>query len=120
MPRYLRVAGEPAAVCCYQCGAGFGFFDYDQLPQARCGKCSTPLFLPHELEGIGKHEANPLTQRTISAPKRRMWTFTRSTIWAAKTRMSAIWKGSLGLEISPKPEQAPETTQIRSRSIRQR
>jgi hypothetical protein len=53
MPRYLSVESEPVSVCCYTCGAGFGFFDYDKLLDSRCVQCSTPLFLPHELEGIG-------------------------------------------------------------------
>jgi hypothetical protein len=53
MPKYLTVESEPIGVCCYTCGAGFGFFSYDQLAESRCAQCSTPLFLPHELEGIG-------------------------------------------------------------------
>jgi DNA-directed RNA polymerase subunit RPC12/RpoP len=53
MPRYLSVESEPVSVCCYTCGAGFGFFDYEKLPDSRCAQCSTPLFLPHELEGVG-------------------------------------------------------------------
>ena len=58
MPRYLSVESEPVAVCCYTCGAGFGFFDYKKLPESKCAQCSTPLFLPHELEGIS-HETRP-------------------------------------------------------------
>jgi hypothetical protein len=54
MPRFLTVESEPVAVCCYQCGAGFGFFDYDRILESKCAACSTPLFLPHELEGIGR------------------------------------------------------------------
>jgi hypothetical protein len=54
MPRYLTVESEPVAVCCYACGAGFGFLDYEKLLEARCVQCSTPLFLPYELEGIGR------------------------------------------------------------------
>lgn len=54
MPRYLSVESEPVSVCCYTCGAGFGFFDYDKLPESKCAQCSTPLFLPHELEGVGR------------------------------------------------------------------
>ena len=54
MPRYLSVDNEPVAVSCYSCGAGFGFFDYDKLLDSRCAQCSTPLFLPHELEEIGR------------------------------------------------------------------
>jgi len=119
MPRYLSVADEPVAVCCYTCGAGFGFVDYDQLREARCGKCLTPLFLPHELEGIErKYEANRLTQRTIPTPKRRMWTSTGSAIRAVKTSLPTIWKEGFSLEISPEPAPATETTQIRNRSIR--
>ena len=52
MPRYLSVENEPVVVCCYTCGAGFGFFDYDKLQDSKCAQCSTLLFLPHELEGI--------------------------------------------------------------------
>jgi hypothetical protein len=52
MPRYLSVESEPVSVCCYTCGVGFGFFDYEKLPDSRCAQCSTPLFLPHELEGV--------------------------------------------------------------------
>lgn len=58
MARYLKVENEPVAVCCYTCSVGFGFFDYDKLLDSRCAHCSTPLFLPHELEGIGNQ--NPI------------------------------------------------------------
>jgi hypothetical protein len=58
MRKYLTVESEPVAVCCYTCGAGFGFFDYDKLLDSRCAHCSTPLFLPHELEGVG-HKSKP-------------------------------------------------------------
>lgn len=54
MPRYLSVESEPVAVSCYKCGAGFGFLDYDKILESRCAECSNPLFLPHELEGIGR------------------------------------------------------------------
>lgn len=53
MPRFLSVESETVSVCCYTCGADFGFFDYEKLLDSRCAQCSTPLFLPHELEGIG-------------------------------------------------------------------
>ena len=36
MPRYLSVESEPVAICCYTCGAGFGFFDYDKLLESKC------------------------------------------------------------------------------------
>ena len=52
-PRYLSVESQTVSVCCYTCGAGFGFLDYDKLLDSSCPQCSTPLFLPHELEGIG-------------------------------------------------------------------
>lgn len=54
MARYLSVESEPVAVSCYACGAGFGFCDYEKLQESKCGHCSTPLFLPHELEGIAR------------------------------------------------------------------
>ena len=50
--RYLSVESEPVVICCYQCGAGFGFVNYDKIIESTCAGCSTPLFLPHELEGI--------------------------------------------------------------------
>ena len=52
MARYLSVESEPVVICCYQCGAGFGFVNYDKIIESTCAGCSTPLFLPHELEGI--------------------------------------------------------------------
>jgi hypothetical protein len=52
MPRYLSVESEPVVICCYQCGAGFAFSGYDTIIDSTCAGCSTPLFLPHELEGI--------------------------------------------------------------------
>jgi hypothetical protein len=52
MARYLRVESEPVVIHCYQCGAGFAFATYDRIIEATCAECSTPLFLPHELEGI--------------------------------------------------------------------
>ena len=52
MTRYLSVESEPVVICCYQCGAGFGFVDFDKIIESTCAGCSTPLFLPHELEGI--------------------------------------------------------------------
>jgi hypothetical protein len=55
MARYLSVEREPVVVCCYQCGAGFGFVNYDKIIESTCAGCSTPLFLPHELEGIASH-----------------------------------------------------------------
>ena len=58
MPRYLSVESEPVSVCCYTCDAGFGFFDYEKLLDSKCTQCSTPLFLPHELEGIS-HKTTP-------------------------------------------------------------
>ena len=58
MPRYLSVESEPVSVCCYTCGAGFGFCDYEKLLECKCAQCSTPLLLPHELEGIG-HKSKP-------------------------------------------------------------
>jgi hypothetical protein len=52
MGRYLSVESEPVVVCCYQCGAGFAFVNYEKILELTCAGCSTPLFLPHELEGI--------------------------------------------------------------------
>jgi hypothetical protein len=52
MPRYLTVESEPVGVSCYTCGAGLAFCNYDRLTESKCPTCSTPLFLPHELEGI--------------------------------------------------------------------
>jgi len=52
MPRYLTVESEPVGVTCYTCGAGFASCNYDRLTQSKCPTCSTPLFLPHEIEGI--------------------------------------------------------------------
>lgn len=52
MTRYLSVESEPVVICCYQCGAGFAFVNYDKINESTCAGCSTPLFLPHELEGI--------------------------------------------------------------------
>lgn len=58
MPRYLTVETEPVSVCCYTCGAEFGFVNYDKLLDSKCAHCTTPLFLPHELEGIS-HKSKP-------------------------------------------------------------
>jgi len=52
MPRYLSVEKVPVAISCYKCGAGFVFINYDKIVESMCAQCSTPLFLPHELEGI--------------------------------------------------------------------
>jgi len=52
MTRYLSVESEPVVVRCYQCSAGFAFVSYDKISESTCAGCSTPLFLPHELEGI--------------------------------------------------------------------
>jgi hypothetical protein len=52
MPRCLTVEGVPVVVSCYTCGAGFLFCNYERLMESKCPACSTPLFLPHELEGI--------------------------------------------------------------------
>jgi uncharacterized paraquat-inducible protein A len=55
MARHLSVESEPVVICCYQCGAGFAFVTYDKITESTCPGCSTPLFLPHELEGIASH-----------------------------------------------------------------
>jgi hypothetical protein len=52
MPRYLTVESVPVLVSCYTCEAEFAFCNYDRLMESKCRACSTPLFLPHELEGI--------------------------------------------------------------------
>jgi len=52
MPRYLSVESELVSVSCYTCGTGFAFVDYDKMVGLTCTECATPLFLPHELEGI--------------------------------------------------------------------
>jgi len=54
MARYLSVESEPVVICCYQCGAGFAFVTYDKIIEATCPGCATPMFLPHELEGIAR------------------------------------------------------------------
>jgi hypothetical protein len=54
MPRYLSVEKVPVAISCYKCGARFGFVNYDKIVESMCAVCSTPLFLPHELEGIAR------------------------------------------------------------------
>ena len=54
MPRYLSVESEPVVICCYRCGAEFVFVSYDKIIESACVGCSTPLFLPHELEGIAR------------------------------------------------------------------
>jgi len=52
MPRYLSVESELVSVSCYTCGTGFAFVDYNKMVESTCTECATPLFLPHELEGI--------------------------------------------------------------------
>jgi hypothetical protein len=52
MNRYLSVESEPVVICCYQCGAVSAFANYDKIIESTCAGCSTPLFLPHELDGI--------------------------------------------------------------------
>jgi hypothetical protein len=52
MTRYLSVESVPVVICCYQCGAGSAFANYDKIMESTCAGWSTPLFLPHELEGI--------------------------------------------------------------------
>lgn len=52
MPRYLTVESVPVSISCYTCGAGFAFVTYEEMNESRCTQCSTPLFLPHELEGV--------------------------------------------------------------------
>jgi len=54
MPRYLSVESELVSVSCYTCGTGFAFVDYNKMVESTCTECATPLFLPHELEGIVK------------------------------------------------------------------
>jgi hypothetical protein len=54
MPTYLSVERTPVSVSCYQCGAEFAFLSYDKILEATCTGCKTPLFLPHELEGIAR------------------------------------------------------------------
>jgi hypothetical protein len=58
MPRYLTVESVPIVVNCYTCGAAYAFCNYNWLMESKCPACSTPLFLPHELEGI----AQPMRQ----------------------------------------------------------
>jgi len=52
MARYLSVDKVPVVISCYKCGARFVFVNYDKIIESMCAECSTPLFLPHELEGV--------------------------------------------------------------------
>jgi hypothetical protein len=54
MPCYLTVESLPVAISCYTCGTEFAFANYDKIIESTCTECSTPLFLPHELEGIAR------------------------------------------------------------------
>lgn len=52
MRRNLTIENETIAVRCYKCGTTLVFFKYDNLAESTCAGCRTPLFLPHEVEGI--------------------------------------------------------------------
>jgi hypothetical protein len=54
MPRYLSVESEPAVISCYRSGARFVFVNYDNFIMSICVGCSTPLFLPRELEAMAR------------------------------------------------------------------
>lgn len=52
MRRDLTIENETIAVSCYKCATPLVFFKYDNLAESTCAGCRTPLFLPHEVEGI--------------------------------------------------------------------
>ena len=59
MRRYLTIENETVALCCYKCGTALVFSKYDNLAESTCADCSTPLFLPHEIEGIRSRRSKP-------------------------------------------------------------
>lgn len=59
MRHYLTIENEAVPVGCYKCGTALVFSKYDNLAESICAECSTPLFLPHEVDGIRSSRLNP-------------------------------------------------------------